>query len=108
MTFNEVRLTGTVKRSAEAGTTKDGGQVLDFALEVYNADADRMDIFDCRLTGQSDAMDKLGGYVEAGETIGVIGHLERRTSTANARLAGSWVEVRTTSVCVYVDDIEED
>lgn len=103
---NEVRLSGTVKRDAQAGMAK-GCKVLDFAIQVPSQ-AGRLDIFDCRLTDQSDAYSQLEGFVEGGEELTVIGHLEKRTTTESQRIAGAFVEVRTTAVIVYVDAIEDE
>jgi len=99
MDNNFVRLAGTVKRAAEAGSG-----VLDFALEVIN-DKGRMDIFDCRLTSQSDAYDQLEGFVNEGEPIEVIGHLGKRTTTDGVRICGVWVDVRNTTTFIFVDKV---
>lgn len=99
MDNNSVHLIGTVKRDATEG---DG--VLDFAIEVPN-ERGTLNIFDCRMTKRSDAWEQLEGFVNEGEPIEIVGHLEKRTSTENARLSGAWVEVRATKLFVYVDNV---
>lgn len=101
MENNFVRLAGTVKRAAKAGSG-----VLDFALEVTN-ERGRRDIYDCRLTSQSDAYAQLEGFVNEGEPLEVIGHLERRTITGTEKIGLVTVEARYTQVVVYVDAIVE-
>lgn len=101
MENNFVRLAGTVKRAAEAGSG-----VLDFALEVVN-EKGRIDIYDCRMTSQSDAYDQLEGFVNEGEPLEVLGHLERRTVTDSKRIGLVMVEARYTATIVYVDAIVE-
>lgn len=99
MENNTVHLSGTVKRDAFEG---DG--VLDFAIEVVG-ERGTVNIFDCRLTKRSDAWEQLEGFVNAGEPIEVIGHLEKRTTTESARVSGVWVEVKATRIFVYVDNV---
>lgn len=102
MKNNFVRLAGTVKRAAEAGSG-----VLDFALEVTN-EKGRRDIYDCRMTSQSDAYDQLEGFVNEGEPLEVLGHLERRTVTESKRVGLVMVETRYTATIVYIDAIVEE
>lgn len=102
MENNFVRLAGTVKRAAEAGSG-----VLDFALEVMG-DRGRLNIFDCRLTSQSDAYDQLDGFVNEGEGLEVMGHLERHTVTEAKRVGLVMVETRYTATIVYVDAVVEE
>ena len=99
MDNNYVHLIGTVKRDATEG---DG--ILDFAVEVPNERGVR-NIFDCRMTKRSNAWEQLEGFVNEGEPIEIVGHLEKRTSTESARLAGAFVEVRATKLFVYVDNV---
>jgi hypothetical protein len=99
MDNNSVHIIGTVKRDATQG---DG--VMDFAVEVPNHKG-TMQIFDCRLTQRSDAWDELEGFVEEGEPIEVIGHLEKRTTTDGTRINGVWVDVRNTQTIIYVDNV---
>lgn len=99
MDNNYVHLIGTVKRDATQG---DG--VMDFAIEVPN-ERGTLQIFDCRLTQRSDAWDDLEGFVNEGEPIEVIGHLEKRTTTDGMRINGVWVEVRNTQTIIYVDKV---
>lgn len=99
MDNNLVHLMGTVKRDATEG---DG--VLDFAIEVPD-ERGTIRIFDCRLTKRSDAWTQLEGFVNEGEPIEVIGHLERRTVTEGVRVAGVWIDVRVTNTVVYVDNV---
>lgn len=99
MDNNFVHLIGTVKRDATQG---DG--VMDFAIEVPN-ERGTLQIFDCRLTQRSDAWDELEGFVNEGEPIEIIGHLEKRTTTDGTRVSGVWVEVRNTIVIIYVDKV---
>lgn len=101
MQNNFVRLAGTVKRAAEAGSG-----VLDFALEVMN-ERGRLDIYDCRLTSQSDAYEQLEGFVNEGEPLEVVGHLERRTVTKEERVGLVMVTTRYTTTLVYVENIIE-
>lgn len=101
MDNNSVHLIGTVKRNAEAGSG-----VLDFAVEVVN-ERGRLDIFDCRMTSQSEAYEQLEGFVNEGEPIEIVGHLEKRTQSEGQRIAGVWVEVRHTATLIYVDHIIE-
>lgn len=101
MQNNFVRLAGTVKRAAEAGSG-----VLDFALEVVN-ERGRLDIYDCRLTSQSDAYEQLEGFVNEGEPLEVVGHLERRTVTKEERVGLVTVTARYTTTLVYVENIIE-
>ena len=96
---NYVHLIGTVKRDAAQG---DG--VMDFAVEVPNHKG-TLQIFDCRLTQRSDAWEKLEGFVNEGEPIEIVGHLEKRTTTDGIRVSGVWVEVRNTVNVIYVDDV---
>lgn len=99
MDNNTVHLLGTVKRDAKAG-----GGVLDFALEVV-CEKGRLNIFDCRLTAQSDAWTDLEGFVNEGEQMEVIGHLEKRTYTEQQRIAGVMVDIRNTQTIIYVDNV---
>lgn len=94
---NRVHLGGTVKRAAESGSG-----VLDFALEVIN-EKGRRDIFDCRTTAQAEAFGSLEGFVNEGEELEIMGHLEKRTFTEQQRVAGVMVEVRHTATIVFVD-----
>lgn len=105
MENNSVHLVGTVKRDATAADTGNGGQVLDFALMVTNPTNGRFDIFDCRLTSYSAAMDQLEGFVTEGERLELVGRLEKQTRTEDQRIAGVWVQVRTTQIVVYVESI---
>jgi hypothetical protein len=98
---NYVRLSGTVKRAAEAGSG-----VLDFALEVPN-ERGRLDIYDCRLTSKSEAYGQLEGFVNEGEPLEVEGHLERRTVCKEERVGLVMVTARYTTTLVYVDGIIE-
>lgn len=100
---NVVRLSGAVKRDAVASASN-GCDILDFAIEVVNSKG-RRDIFDCRMTSQSAAYEQLEGFVNEGEHIEVVGHLEKVTRTERQRLAGAMVEVRSTSTVVYVDGL---
>lgn len=99
MENNSVHLIGTVKRNAEAGSG-----VIDFAIEVENRKG-RREIFDCRTTSHSAAYHTLEGFVNEGEPIELVGHLEKRTFTETQRVAGVKVDVTHTVVLVYVDDI---
>jgi len=108
MENNSVHLIGIVKRGAKAGNNGKGGQVLDFALQVTDPNTGRYDIFDCRLTEISDAMEQLEGFVEEGEQLEIMGHLVKRTSTESQRIAGVWIDVRSTATVVYVDSIVEE
>lgn len=99
MDNNYVHLIGTVKRDATQG---DG--VMDFAIEVPDHKG-TLQIFDCRLTKRSEAWDELEGFVNEGETIEVLGHLERRTTTDGTRVNGVWLDVRTTRTIIYVDKV---
>lgn len=101
MDNNYVHLCGTVKRDASQGEG-----VMDFAIEVVN-ERGRRDIYDCRLTSQSDAYDQLEGFVNEGEPLEVLGHLERRTVTDSKRIGLVMVETRYTATIVYVDAIVE-
>ena len=103
MDSNFGHLLGTVKRDAKAGRSG-STSVLDFAVEVVN-ERGKLDIFDCRLTDQSEAYAELDGFVSEGEEIEVIGHLEKRTVTDGVRVAGVWVDVRSTQTCIYVDNV---
>lgn len=106
MNNNYVRLVGTVKRDAEAQDMGNGVKALYFALEVESITG-RLEIFDCKMTDQSPAYEQLEGFVSAGEPLTVIGHLEKRTYTNSERLSGAMVEVRNTTIRVYVDYAEE-
>lgn len=99
---NFVRITGTVKRAAEAGSG-----VLDFTIDVVN-DNGRHDFYDCRLTSQSEAYEQLEGFVDEGELLEIVGHLERRTITESKRVGLVTVETRYTATIIYVDKIVED
>lgn len=99
MDNNFVHLIGTVKRDATQG---DG--VMDFAIEVPNHKG-TLQIFDCRITHRSDAWDELDGFVNEGEPIEVMGHLEKRTTTDGMRINGVWIDVRNTQIIVYVDKV---
>ena len=103
MENNSVNLIGVVKRDAVAGSG-----TLDFCIEVTN-EKGRHDFFDCRTTQQSAAYQQLEGFVNGGERLEVMGHLEKMTRTESQRLAGVLVEVKTTMTVIYVDSvIEED
>lgn len=102
---NEVRLCGTVKRSAKGTDTGRGNWVLDFAVEVPDGEG-RTAIIDCCATNRSQAYGELEGYVTEGETVDLVGHLIKRTETKQERMAGALVEVRITKTIVYVDAIE--
>ena len=106
MENNEVRLHGTVKRNAEAGEYR-GGKILDFALAVWNDANQRHDVFDCRLTSMSAAYEQLEGFVNEGEEIELVGHLQKSSYTGRERVAGVMIEVRPTEGVVYVDAIIE-
>lgn len=99
MDNNYVHLIGTVKRDATQG---DG--VMDFAIEVPDHKG-TLNIYDCRLTRRSDAWDELEGFVNEGEPIEIIGHLEKRTTTEGTRVNGVWIEVRNTVTLIYVDSV---
>lgn len=99
MDNNLVHITGTVKRDAVEG---DG--VLDFAVEVPDRRGTRQ-IFDCRITKRSDAWKDLEGFVNEGEPIEIIGHLEKQTCTDGVRIAGVWVDIRVTNTIIYVDNV---
>lgn len=105
MDNNFVSLSGVVKRDASAVTLADGVQLLEWALTVHNEECDRMDIFDCRCTNCDGIIDQLDGGVYEGEEMTIEGHLEKLTKTQNARVAGSFVEVRNSGVIVYVDAV---
>jgi hypothetical protein len=96
---NFVHLIGKVKRDAVQG---DG--VMDFAVEVPNHKG-TLNIFDCRLTNRSDAWNDLEGFVNEGEPIEIMGHLEKRTTTDGMRVNGVWVDVRNTQTFIYVDNV---
>ena len=99
MDNNFVHIIGTVKRDATQG---DG--VLDFAIEVPNHKG-TLQIFDCRLTSRSDAWSELEGFVNEGEPIEIMGHLEKRTTTDGMRINGVWVDVRNTQTFIFVDKV---
>lgn len=99
MDNNFVHIIGTVKRDATQG---DG--VLDFAIEVPNHKG-TLQIFDCRLTNRSDAWNELEGFVNEGEPIEIMGHLEKRTATDGMRINGVWVDIRNTKTLIYVDKV---
>lgn len=99
MENNFVHLIGTVKRDATQG---DG--VMDFAIEVPDQKG-TIYIYDCRLTNRSDAWEQLEGFVNEGEPIEVIGHLEKRTTTDGMRINGVWIDVRNTQTIIYVDKV---
>lgn len=103
---NVVRLRGHVKRSVECATER-GTRILDFAIEVWSDKNNRLDVFDCRTTDGSNAMEELEGFVTEGELLEVEGHLEKSTSSERQRMAGVMVEVRHTSIVVYVDEVIE-
>lgn len=98
---NRVHLQGYVKRDASEA---DGN--LFFAIETIN-EKGRRDIFDCRLSPQSDAWEQLEGFVTEGEEIELIGHLEKSTASESRRMAGVMVEIRQTQTVIYVDHIIE-
>lgn len=99
MENNYVHLIGTVKRDA-----KQGDGVMDFAVEVPDHNG-TLYIYDCRLTRRSDAWDELEGFVNEGEPIEIIGHLEKRTTTDGVRVCGVWLDVRNTTTFIYVDKV---
>lgn len=117
--MNSTTLKGRVKRDAYSGQDKSGSDVLDFAVEVWNDENGRFDIFDCRTTSASEAMNQCEGFVECGEEVTVTGHLIKQTRTidgyvhtAKGRLQGydvavdSTVMIKTSATVVYVDEIE--
>lgn len=106
MDNNEVRLRGTVKRDATAAHSR-GAHILDFALSVWSEENSRHDVYDCRMTGESAAYDVLEGFVNEGEELEVLGHLQKTSYTDRQRVAGVMIEVRHTEVVVYVDAIIE-
>lgn len=99
--MNQVIISGTVKRDANASNG-----FLDFALVVPGEK--RADVFDCWTSDRTDAYRELEGFVSEGEELTVIGHLCKRTWTAQDRLAGDLVEVKATKTIVFVDNIGED
>lgn len=99
MDNNYVHLIGTVKRDATQGDC-----VMDFAVEVPDHKG-TLNIYDCRLTRRSDAWDVLEGFVNEGEPIEIIGHLEKCTTTEGIRVNGVWIEVRNTVTLIYVDSV---
>lgn len=99
MENNFVHLIGTVKRDASQGNG-----VMDFAIEVPDQKGTRY-IYDCRLTSRSDAWEQLEGFVNEGEPIEIMGHLEKHTTTDGMRINGVWIDVRNTQTLVYVDKV---
>ena len=102
MENNRVELTGVIKRDAQA----ENG-LLDFAIGVTNRNG-RVDVFDCLTTQREQAYEALEGFVEGGERMTVIGHLQKRTRTCNERLGAVAVEARYSATIVYVEEIKED
>lgn len=99
MDNNFVRLTGTVKSSAENVAGR-----LAFTVEVTNEKGTRL-WFDCVCTKRSAAFADLDGFVNAGEPIEVTGHLVKDTTTEYGRIGNTRVECKTTRVLVYVDEV---
>lgn len=99
MENNYVRLVGTVKQNAENVSGR-----LQFAIEVPNEKGTKM-WFDCMCTSHSAAFDELEGFVNEGEPIEVIGHLVKNTSTEYGKVGNSRMEVKTTNIVVYVDEV---
>lgn len=99
MDNNSVHLIGTVKNSAE-----DVSGRLTFTIEVPNEKGTKM-WFDCVCTNRSDAFSALDGFVNAGERIEVVGHLVKNVETESGKIGNSRIEVKTTNVYVYVDEV---
>ena len=96
---NSVHLIGTVKGDSEHVSGR-----LAFTIEVPNQKGTKM-WFDCMTTSHSDAFATLEGFVNDAEPIEVIGHLVKNTSTEYGKVGNSRIEVKTTSVLVYVDEV---
>jgi len=95
---NEVRVLGTVKRNASAENVRRGFSMLDFTLEVPTGDERRVYV-DCVATSPV-VEEHFDGFVDAGETVGVVGHLTFRTYTnGNGR--------KVSGMVVYVEDVYE-
>ena len=101
--MNNVQISGRVKRDAKAVHVRDDCSVMDFSIEVETNG--KKEIYDCRTTSASAAMEQLNGELFEGEEIEIEGHLQRRTWTDRARVAGSFVEVRNTNVIIFVDKV---
>lgn len=99
MDNNSVHLIGTVKQSTEEVSGR-----LTFTVEVPNEKGTKM-WFDCVCTNRSNAFVALEGFVNEGEPIEVIGHLVKDVRTETGKIGNSRIEVKTTSVAVYVDDV---
>lgn len=99
---NSVSVAGIVKRDAEAVSGR-----LEFALEVPDAKG-RMCIFDIVTTAPSEAYQELEGFVNGGERLEVVGHLEKRTYNEGQRLSGVWVDVRTSPTVIYAERVITD
>lgn len=99
MENNSVHLIGTVKQSAEQASGR-----LSFTIEVPNEKGTKL-WFDCICTSHSEAFETLEGFVNEGEPIEVIGHLIKNVSTEYGKIGNSRIEVKTTSVIIYVDNV---
>lgn len=99
MENNSVHLIGTIKADSEGEHGR-----LSFTVEVPNEKGTKM-WFDCVCTNRSPAWAQLEGFVNGSEPIEVLGHLIKDTKTDYGRVGGSKIEVKTTSVLVYVDDV---
>lgn len=100
MENNYVRLVGKVKADAEQVAGR-----LTFTIEVLDGKGTRL-WFDCLCTKSSAAFDKLEGFVSRDEPIEVEGHLVKNAGTETTRVGATRIEVKTTTVMVYVDDVK--
>lgn len=94
METNFVDITGFVKRDSFAQSTR-SGSLMDLTLVTSNPEGNNVYV-DCFL--KDDACQQVGGSVEAGERLRLVGHLSWRT----------WVNsvgTRTTRTCVVVEEV---
>lgn len=97
MQGNYVRLVGQVKRAAEQEWIRKGMPVLNFSVAVPS-DGNRPVYVDCIAYGS--VVEDFEGYVDAGETVEVEGHLSFRTYTGANGSKG-------TRLFVHVDSMSE-
>lgn len=100
MENNYVHLVGTVKRAEEAS----GGRI-EFTIEVPDRKGTNI-WFDCVCSRRSEAFAALDGFVNEGEPMEVMGHLEKHTTNKSMKVGHACsIDARATDVVVYVDEV---
>jgi len=96
---NHVHIEGYVKRSSEAVSPRPGVSLMTFCLVVKDIPNGGIDVYiDC--FANTEMSERLDGFVEKGEMLAIDGCLTFRTITDHKGR-------RTSSLMVYIEDVEE-